>query len=469
MRRAVLFLFCLSGTTLFLDGVGYADIPAPPVDQSVGMRDVGFANVDTAACRVCHGTSVSNKHHLLYGKTLPVDVPVPYPDSDGDGKRDTLYSCISCHGSNFSVQPNCVVCHTNSPHHSEGNAVAGKCKSCHGSVVDDMGDGHYIPAYSPSLVTPTPRAGDGNPANSRGAKAGACNYCHDKDALATPVILTTKDLHHGKGFTKCEWCHTSATDTDTSTATAMRSCEKCHGPVSLHNIQADSLAGGNVGTIVVGGEDAGYGHVGKDAGPGNSDCWGCHGFAMASAPGTGPIVPTVFRSDRTTVTAGASSTVVLTGSAFTNTLGDQKYDVDILLTGANGAMTLQPDVIVDEGMLSVTIPANMPPGRYDLKAAKADFLSNPVVISILPQVKIDSAKYNRSVVKNRDGGTVTLTGSGFAGYAKGSGTAITAVVRGKNVTASTVSWTDTKIVAKFNAKPSKVTVKSVFGKATKAM
>ena len=45
-------------------------------------------------------------------------------------------------------------------------------------------------------------------------------------------------------------------------------CEKCHGPESLHNIQADSPNANNLGSVVVGGEDAGYGHVGRDAGPG---------------------------------------------------------------------------------------------------------------------------------------------------------------------------------------------------------
>jgi hypothetical protein len=39
--------------------------------------------------------------------------------------------------------------------------------------------------------------------------------------------------------------------------------------------------------VVVGGEDAGYGHVGRDAGVGDSDCWGCHGFAMPSLPDPG--------------------------------------------------------------------------------------------------------------------------------------------------------------------------------------
>jgi hypothetical protein len=41
----------------------------------------------------------------------------------------------------------------------------------------------------------------------------------------------------------------------------IRVCEGCHGPDSLHNIQADSPKT-PTGTLVVGGEDAGYGHVG---------------------------------------------------------------------------------------------------------------------------------------------------------------------------------------------------------------
>jgi hypothetical protein len=79
------------------------------------------------------------------------------------------------------------------------------------------------------------------------------------------------------------WCHELSSTGDYK----IRDCERCHGPDSLHNIQVDSTNADNIGTIVIGGEDAGYGHVGRDAGPGDSDCWGCHGFSSAPLPDPG--------------------------------------------------------------------------------------------------------------------------------------------------------------------------------------
>jgi hypothetical protein len=92
---------------------------------------------------------------------------------------------------------------------------------------------------------------------------------------------------------------------------------------------------------------------------------------------------------------------------------------------------------------------------------KEGFESNPVVISIVPKVRITRATSQR--------GTVTITGSGFAAYAAGLGTSVTGTARGKAVKGTVVSWRDEKIVAKFGQLPNVVTVKSVFGSATSAV
>ncbi|MHB1035042.1 MAG: hypothetical protein ACYC35_10205 [Pirellulales bacterium] len=407
---------------------------------------------------------------------------VPNPDANGDGQRDATYSCLSCHGTTFAVVRNCGTCHKRSPHHVEENLFATvppaadalpECKKCHGSVVDDPGDGHYIPTYEPSIVTPKMADGEGEPLNSRGNGAGACDYCHDADNTdpALAVIQTMESLHHGSipssvRTGRCIWCHDSnhkpgeAPFTDGLRTLAAAKCENCHGPTSLHNIQADSTQ--TVGAIVVGGEDAGYGHVGRDAGPGDSDCWGCHGFsATASAPGSGPVTPTVYVADKAAIAAGTDTVVILMGAALSNTADNVLYEADVALTAADGtSVTLQPDVIVNEGMLAVTIPANTAPGNYSLRALKADMASNPVVVTVVPQVKVTKATW--SLDKR-----VTITGSGFAGYAAGSGTAVTGEVsngtRTKSVTGEVVSWDSGKIVVKFPLIPSGVTVKSVFG------
>jgi hypothetical protein len=321
-----------------------------------------------------------------------------------------------------------------------------------------MGDGHYIPTYSPSLVTPTPTAGDGLPLNSRGKGAGACDYCHDQDSLATPVIRNNQDLHHGKGF-DCTWCH------NVHSVAAIRQCEGCHGPGSLHKIQADSPATGNIGTIVVGAELAGYGHIGRDVEPGDSDCWGCHGFAMAAAPDFGPVIPTVRGMNKSTFTAGAATSVVVTGAGFTNTSNvGVAYESTVTLTAANGAsVNLTPDVFLDQGSLVVTIPPTIRPGNYLLRASKTGLASNSVRLCVIPKVRITSA----AAAPDR---TVTINGSGFAGYQKGSGTKVVGMTStGRMFYGTVVAWSPGKIVARFGTVPAKIKVFSVFGTATRAV
>jgi hypothetical protein len=320
--------------------------------------------------------------------------------------------------------------------------------------VDNRNDGHYIPTYAPTQVTPRTSRGYGLPLNRRGKGAGACNYCHDRDDSVTPPISRMSDLHHDPNF-DCTWCHDMQ-----FTEVPIRVCEGCHGLGSLHNIQADSPAPGSIGTVVVGGELAGYGHVGRNTGPGDSDCWGCHGFASAAAPGSGPVIPTVHSLDRAVTTAGKDTMVILTGASLTNTAGNTLYEADVALTAADGSsVTLTPDIIVDEGMLAVTIPGSTLPGNYILRALKAGFTSSAAAISIVPKVTIARAAST--------GRTVAITGSGFGGYAPRSGTAVIGTTStGSTVKGAIVSWNDRRIVANFGSLPSKATVKSVFGKAT---
>jgi len=209
---------------------GWADVPAPPVNQNIGFRDVFFDDYTDDECNFCHEEGIP---------------------ASGD-------------------------------HHATSLALNRECTSCHGDLVDDYDDGQYVPGYDASLVTPWPsgKPNGGLPLNSLSSPSGSCDYCHN-DSVGT---YTNAALHHNTGLgsdaTKCVWCH----DDSAPAGEKIRRCEDCHAPDSLHNIQADSPNPGNIGTIIIGGEDAGYGHVGRDAGPGDSDCWGCHGFTFIDEP-----------------------------------------------------------------------------------------------------------------------------------------------------------------------------------------
>jgi hypothetical protein len=297
--------------------------------------------------------------------------------------------------------------------------------------------------------------------------AGACGYCHDDTALGmwgfSEYLPSFVTLHHDSlpdgDWDSCAWCHEGGF----GDAHDIRLCEACHGPKSLHNIQADSPKA-PTGTVVVGGELAGYGHVGRDAGPSDSDCWGCHGFKFAAvAPGSGPTVPTVYGADRTVIVAGTDATLVLTGASFVSTMGNTVYEAAVKLTADDGSsVTLQPEVVADEGMLAVTIPGTTAPGNYRLRALKVDLASNPAVISVVPKARISRATSVRK--------TVTITGSGFAGYAAGLGTSVTGTTsKGRTVKGTIVSWKEGKIVANFSSLPSRVTVSTVYGRATSSV
>jgi hypothetical protein len=118
--------------------------------------------------------------------------------------------------------------------------------------------------------------------------------------------------------------------------------------------------------------------------------------------------------------------------------------------------------------LAVTIPGNLAPGNYRLHAVKGGAASNPAVISIAPPVTI------RSVVSNGSDGLVTIDGSGFGGYAAGTGTSVIGPLAFSSSgyqqatfgPATVISWTDTQIVADFRgSSPDQVVVKSIFGVA----
>ena len=253
-----------------------------------------------------------------------------------------VYGCLTCHNETnvggvigFEVIRDCTLCHEYrggaTVHHLDPDftgAKAGNCTVCHGDLVDDpigcvaeatgncsdtnkacetdaecpagtcvpAACDHDTPTYVPSLVTPAPTT-DG--------EAGGCNFCHDAglDTETGIHVHDNHDTHHHTGFyyyadgsresTWCNWCHLGGrpgNEPAGQEAYAIRTCEVCHGYESLHNIQADSPNPANPGTIVVGGEDPWYGHIGIDDPSGASDCWGCHGFTIASAPTIGNLV-----------------------------------------------------------------------------------------------------------------------------------------------------------------------------------
>ena len=541
MKKAKLSLLALvASITLLTAGVTMANVPPPPANQFAGIDDTIFNNLTEAQCRVCHPNTV-DKHHLLYDQDIPQgacsvnstdcikttycddaicsnsgetctvptevdDCPdyglgercgevcigqsaVYNPDTDSSGTADSTYSCLSCHPQQinngvieFVVIRDCLQCHVQIPgqasvHHLTPAAQSGECVSCHGDIVDNMDDGHAIPAYDPSNVTPSPSEGAG-PGGS-----GACDYCHDAGADTSTgeviQVVNNEDAHHNTGVDRsptgvinqdaCLWCHNFS---GLPSEYDIRTCEGCHGYESLHNIQVDSdtecvydPSDPAACNITVGGEPAGYGHVGRDAGVGDSDCWGCHGNYVpgAFAAASGPIVPFINSVDVTALTAGTDTPITLTGVAFTNMILGYDFQLlsDVLLTAADGSSVILTPDSISEKSLTVTIPGSTPTGNYTVQAVKNDTAtSNPVGISIKPQVMITEIDCSKCL------GTMTITGAGFSAKPGGTDEDLYVIEGDGGRLLKVISWTDTEIKVLDARCRGDVTVNTIFGSAT---
>ncbi len=509
----------------------------PPVNQKLGIPDSVYNNLDEQGCRNCHEnpdivplpTNV-NRHHLRYGlateegfcsinssqacvgddqcntnicsltgtscssdldcldveqcgETCVGDSIAPYaPAADG------TYECTTCHTVDsanglfvIAAVRDCLQCHVQifgeaSVHHLTSKAQSKDCQACHGDLVTNIDDGHYIPDSPPSMVTPAPSGGEGVPFNNEGNGAGACNYCHstgtgelgsvlpgivDQDpfiGLFGPVeVYTNAETHHSTGLgtyddRQCLWCHSI----DNPGEAPIRRCEGCHGYESLHNIAVDSDDPGT--DFIPNTENPGWSHIGN-----NDDCWGCHGFGAAStAPYSGPTIPYIQSADKTQIYAGTDTQITLDGKNFQNTVDTTTWTSNVTLTAVDGvSVEFTPDVI-NAVSLIFTVPATTAPGNYHVRAVKEDKQSNPYVISIIPDVAIT---YMKCDTKSR---LLTINGMNFREQYTGAEEHLNIEVDGTVSAAGT--WTDTQItvpVADCRLKPV-AKVKALFGEEEQA-
>ena len=77
-RKGLSAIIFMVGVTLLFFSICFADVPAPPANQNLGIDDSIFSNMLEAECRICHDdTGVTgptpnvDRHHLLYGNPLP--------------------------------------------------------------------------------------------------------------------------------------------------------------------------------------------------------------------------------------------------------------------------------------------------------------------------------------------------------------------------------------------------------------
>jgi len=334
--------FLITGiAVLLLISIAIAVVPPPPANQYIGLNDTAFGGFEEPECRECHSSGLVDRHHLLL-----------YEE----------YECTDCHNitsQGLEFTRDCLDCHFSSPHHVTEAADNGTCSECHGDFVDDFDDGHVIPTYEKSLVTPYT---DYNPDvyNETGFKIGGCEVCHD---AGYPNIFSNAGTHHGTNIS-CDKCHSGQAG-----VLDIRKCEDCHGIRSLHSIQHDynNTKGA-----------PGYGHIADDW-----DCWGCHGWydlygnATAGANVTmilslelsdigepddcNNIVPSL--NDISSDPVSVGDIVCITGSNFLYTTDGGDAIVKVMLD----EIEVTPDSVSDT---EITITVEVPPGNYHVVVNK---------------------------------------------------------------------------------------------------
>lgn len=404
---ALMTIVIITGTAF----VATADVPPPPVNQVLGLFDatVDFTqpDIDREFCQQCHVGSQVERHHALVTPT---------------------FGCFECHNlsnGSFDEFRECTACHQSSPHHTTVEAQERHCSACHGSFVADYDDGHYIPDYAATSVTPLPGGMDLDPDPNVERFAGGCKACHMEDAAQG--IASNAGTHHGTGLNTCVWCHDFSQGSDL----AIRRCEDCHDVATLHNIQADS---NNDGTITPGTETGGFGHIGA-----NADCYGCHVktfLPFQSSTDASPTVPSVASLSTTVVAAGQSANLKITGDSFTNVSGGQVFEPTVEISQGDEVVILYPLPSFTAQEMVVPVPETLKPGNYALRVKKTgkngEVVSNKANLTVAEMVQIKSAKIKKN--------TITFKGNNFGKIAG-------EVVLMDNTQLTVRSWKNKKVVA----------------------
>lgn len=479
MKKNVMLSMLLTGCIALGAAVAVKAALPPPVNQYLGFQDTTQQFTTKAGCLQAAPCHVSDSYAVTFHHAL------------AEGPRQmscygdpTAPNATGCHqlvrdpasGAFVFVEfRDCLRCHTTQPHHVSKRAKAQDCQGCHGTVVDNPLDGHVIPTYAKSSVTPETKWDGNDPAKP--LNYGGCAACHQSSNTTTPKLFSNAETHHGTGIGfdtadtglpvkvgDCTWCHGSP-------VLDMRACEKCHGIKSLHNIQVNSEnpADTNPANIIPNGELPGFGHIGHDF-----DCWGCHGMvkkydATANFAYTIPAA-SLNGLSTTSFNSGANTTLTITGKGFktvfaADKLYEEKVNVTVAVNGNGVSHNLTPASVTDSE-IKVVIPA-LASGNYTLSVKKGDNYNNKSTSNIA----LVNASPARSITTAALAADKSLTISGTGFNIKPPTNANTGIgVFASNGTASKIlTWSDTKIVVSNPAFTggSTVTVKTLNGPLTK--
>ncbi len=474
-----------------------AAIDAPPVNQNMGLPDTLVENVATETCKGCH-PGAPDIHHFMLAKGTTELGCMDCHVMEGPVGSQVMYierNCVNCHnGSAWYKNPAvnlAIIRPPGTPHHNTTKnsssstfqaaywAADRQCNNCHGSsIVANYDDGHYVPSYDTSMVTPYADYKI-NSTVGLGQVYGGCLACHDAGTEGPLAIYNNHDTHHGElsgmlGY-QCNYCHvgdpsrpraepvpdwssdpnayylridfgvaypqyvemfgwdTAHMHSELRNSTLLNAgdtingtgCQKCHGVDTLHNIQFDAAN-------TIPNKIPGMGHIGN-----NSDCNGCHaGWVVATDnPFAGATSIELDGIAPGKLTAGEGTEVTITGSNFVQ----DGFTTSVLVDGASAQLVSITDT-------TLVVAVQLAEGTHSIQVEKGSVTSELSTLTVVESVDVVSAELS--------GDTITIAGTGFGPKPLSDlGVFITTTTgRGKNkvtttVQADIVSWTGVEIVA----------------------
>ena len=288
VKKLVLTLTVFTAFMLMI-GLAWALVPAPPVNQYLGLPDTIFNEMTESACRYCHNqnppagvpvdpTYLPTRHHQLVSQTNPIKIPTgsdapcvtpidttTFPNMTACTENVSTYACLSCHTFSVvngvrtaNVVRDCTKCHQQTAgsltvHHKTTDAQKGLCAKCHGDFVSSAGckTGMLYPTYPtdpscatdtpapaptyiPSIVTPWPsdkpngdNSGGGILMSTAGTYPGNCNYCHNTK-LGDPGPITGTVPEPTGPFAPVDVYRNDITHHSTGFLTQNDKCIWCH-------------------------------------------------------------------------------------------------------------------------------------------------------------------------------------------------------------------------------------------------
>lgn len=290
--------------------------PVPLMDyapQEIGIGDHLYTSLGEDDCRVCHGTSLADRHHyseltLSQGLCTPchaITTTPPYVAVTNDCTTSGCHSGADLGPLDVSGLP------PNGWHHFTQESWVDQCVACHNpGILDRVVDDEYVPfsQYPPTVVTPSPfdcenchweqpviantvgwTNGDAQSLNPYymggplgdvsdaghpstfdhndvysayqmdGSTAGFWNDYFEYNKKIESNFDTHHMLFNGNVSTDCERCHSGDPD-DPSWNPAdpelIRYCETCHDVATLHAIEPHVGTGGTGDPPAVNGWEA---------------------------------------------------------------------------------------------------------------------------------------------------------------------------------------------------------------------